>query len=191
MTDADPWTPEADWSNAVVELGRLAPVDPEQFDALDRRWLVLRSSFVVAAMVIVVGLGILLISVLPSAGVGFGLIGIGIIGGIALIGGIAAAFGSWGYLVRDHDLSVRKGIIHRQHITVPYNRVQHATVSSGPFDRALGLASLNVFTAGGVGAEIRIDGLNQHRARQLQRLVLTNVAKTARTAGDEGLMGAE
>ena len=73
-----------------------------------------------------------------------------------------------GYVVRDKDLVYKAGVLWRSVKAVPYNRVQHAETASGPIDRRYGLARLTVFTAGGSGGDLRIDGLSSDVAERLR-----------------------
>ncbi len=77
-----------------------------------------------------------------------------------------------GYVVRDKDLVFRNGVLFRQVTAVPYNRIQHVETSSSPLDRRFTLATLKVYTAGGSGSDLKIDGLGAERAEQLRGLVL-------------------
>ena len=47
------------------------------------------------------------------------------------------AFPYLGYQVREHDFSVRYGLITRTVETVPYNRIQNTEVNQGPLERRL------------------------------------------------------
>ena len=71
-----------------------------------------------------------------------------------------------GYVVRDKDLVYKAGVLWRSVKAVPYNRVQHAETASGPLDRRYGLARLTVFTAGGSGGDLRVDGLSSDVAER-------------------------
>lgn len=73
-----------------------------------------------------------------------------------------------GYLVREHDLSLRRGVLVRTTSTIPYNRVQHVGVDRGPIERLYGLATLQLRSAGGV---IGISGLTATDANRLKELV--------------------
>ncbi len=90
-----------------------------------------------------------------------------------------------GYLVREHDLSLRQGVIVRVTSTIPYNRVQHVGVDRGPIERLYGLATLQLRSAGGV---IGISGLTTADANRLKELVaaragMDDAGRTA-TTGD-------
>lgn len=77
-----------------------------------------------------------------------------------------------GYVVRDKDILFRKGVIWRSVTAVPYNRIQHVETSSTPLDRKFGLATLQLFTAGGSSGDLKIDGLAEARAEKLRVYVL-------------------
>jgi len=73
------------------------------------------------------------------------------------------------YQVRQHDLSYRTGVLARSVATVPFVRVQHARVAQGPVERAFGLATLAVNSA---GPDLNIAGLGIDDAERLRSLVV-------------------
>ncbi len=77
-----------------------------------------------------------------------------------------------GYVARDKDILFRKGIIWRSVTAVPFNRIQHVETSSTPLDRKFGLATLQLFTAGGSGGDLKIYGLGADTAEQLRVFIL-------------------
>lgn len=83
------------------------------------------------------------------------------------------AFRYRGWLVREHDVSVRSGVIRRSVTTAPFSRVQHASVHQGALERAVGLWSLKIFTAGNQFADLTVDGLKQGEAASLKEFVLS------------------
>jgi hypothetical protein len=85
--------------------------------------------------------------------------------GIALT---VARYRVWRYEVRDDSLFLERGVVTRVRTVVPYVRIQHVDVSRGPLERALGLASVVVYTAGSRGADVTIPGLTPERADDLQ-----------------------
>ncbi|WP_169628197.1 PH domain-containing protein [Ferrimonas futtsuensis] len=74
-----------------------------------------------------------------------------------------------GYMVREQDLVVRRGIFWQRHTCLTLSRLQHVTLSQGPLDRFYGLATLRGFTAGSPHAEITIPGLPSDQAEQLRQ----------------------
>ena len=83
-------------------------------------------------------------------------------------------FPRMGYVVRDKDILYRSGVLWRSVEALPFNRVQHTAIHSGPLDRRFGLAILGVFAAGdsqlevpGLAAEIA-EGLRVHISRKIE-----------------------
>lgn len=84
---------------------------------------------------------------------------------------------SWGYLERDDDLVVRRGLLFRQLTVVPYGRMQFIDVSAGPVDRFFGLATVQLHTAA-AATDARIPGLARDEADRLRdRLASLGEAK--------------
>jgi len=75
---------------------------------------------------------------------------------------------SWSYEVREDSLYLERGVLTHTRTVVPYVRIQHVDASRGPVERALGLATAVVYTAGSRGADVSIPGLTTDRADDLQ-----------------------
>ena len=73
-----------------------------------------------------------------------------------------------GYQLREHDLSLRSGVINHRVESLPFSRVQHVNINRGPIERALGLATLEVSSA---GPNITIPGLTDADAARIKLLV--------------------
>lgn len=72
------------------------------------------------------------------------------------------------YQLREHDLSLRSGVVSRAVETMPFARVQHVSVTRGAVDRALGLATLTVSSA---GPDISVFGLTPDDAERIKGLI--------------------
>lgn len=68
------------------------------------------------------------------------------------------------YRLSDQGIQIRRGVLWREVITVPRNRIQHTDVSQGPLERRFGLATLLVHTAGTEFARVALSGLENGRA---------------------------
>lgn len=77
-----------------------------------------------------------------------------------------------GIALREHDMAFRSGLYWQQTVLLPYNRIQHVEVSSGPLQRKYGLSSLKFFTAGGSGVDLKVDGLSSERAEQVRSFII-------------------
>ncbi len=85
-----------------------------------------------------------------------------------------------GYAVRDKDIVYKDGVFWRTVTAIPFNRIQHVEKSSTPLDRRFQLATLQLFTAGGSGGDLKIYGLPAKTAEKMRVFVLEKVG-----AGDE------
>ena len=115
--------------------------------------------------------------------------------GILLPVGVALFFGTvgavhallryrvWRYEVREDALYLERGVVTRVRTVVPFVRIQHVDTSRGPIERAIGLSTSVVYTAGSRGADVAIPGLEAERADDLQhrlkRLAIASEADTA------------
>lgn len=87
-----------------------------------------------------------------------------------------------GYVVRDKDILFCKGVIWQSVTAVPFNRIQHVETSSTPLDRKYGLATLQLFTAGGSSGDLKINGLDQTIAEELRVFILGKVGNIVENA---------
>jgi len=76
------------------------------------------------------------------------------------------------YAIREHDLVYRTGWLIQRVAVCPFNRIQHCSVTVSLLERRLGLASLSVFTAGSMGADIKIRGLKETDAARICDFIL-------------------
>lgn len=74
---------------------------------------------------------------------------------------------SWGYAERADDLVVSRGVMVRRTTVVPYGRMQFLDVTAGPFERAFGLATVQLHTAA-AASDARIPGLLAAEAARLR-----------------------
>lgn len=72
-----------------------------------------------------------------------------------------------GYAERADDLLIRKGILFRSMVVVPYGRMQYVDVQAGPLARAFGIASVQLHTAS-PNTDAVIDGLPPAEATRLR-----------------------
>lgn len=98
---------------------------------------------------------------------------------LGVIPAVSVAFGLWavwliprqvravGYAERADDLLIRKGIMFRSMVVVPYGRMQYVDVQAGPLARAFGIASVQLHTAS-PSTDAAIDGLTPVEATRLR-----------------------
>jgi membrane protein YdbS with pleckstrin-like domain len=84
-----------------------------------------------------------------------------------------------GYAEREDDLLVRRGVMFRSIVVVPYGRMQFVDVQAGPLARLLGYSSVQLHTAS-PGSDAHIDGLVPDEASRLRdRLAVRGEARLA------------
>lgn len=76
----------------------------------------------------------------------------------------AIEYRQWSYCLTADRIEIKKGIIFYSTTIIPITRIQHVTVSEGPFARLYGLAKVDITTAGSTS---EIDGLAVETAREL------------------------
>lgn len=80
------------------------------------------------------------------------------------------------YQFTDTEMEWRRGVWFKQTGIVPYNRITNVDISQGPIARSLGIASLNIHTAGysvagaGGAAELKIVGAE--RFEELRDIIM-------------------
>lgn len=74
---------------------------------------------------------------------------------------------SWGYAERERDLLIRRGVLVRRLVVVPYGRMQFVEVRQGPLDRLFGLASVRLHTAA-AATDAQIPLLTESEADRLR-----------------------
>ncbi|MCV2394995.1 PH domain-containing protein [Actinotalea sp. M2MS4P-6] len=84
-----------------------------------------------------------------------------------------------GYAERDDDLLIRRGVMFRSLVVVPYGRMQFVDVHAGPLDRWAGVASVQLHTAS-ASSDAAIPGLVPAEAARLRdRLAARGEARLA------------
>ncbi|MFD0710401.1 PH domain-containing protein [Paenibacillus sp. GCM10027626] len=84
----------------------------------------------------------------------------------------------WRYLVTEHEISLRHGIIVRKRTLIPMIRIQHVDSKQGPLMRAFGLASVTFSTAAG---SHEIPALTERTAEEVRQ----RIAHLARLSDEE------
>jgi membrane protein YdbS with pleckstrin-like domain len=83
-----------------------------------------------------------------------------------------------GYAVRDKDILYKSGVFWHTVTAVPFNRIQHVEKSSTPLDRRFDIATLQLFTAGGSGGDLKIHGLSEQTAENLRVFIIEKVGSS-------------
>ena len=98
-----------------------------------------------------------------------------LVGLVLILVGLVAftkfSFQKKGYAFREHDAIYKSGLISETTTIIPFNRVQHVALHQGFISRKLGLASIELFTAGGSSSDLEIPGLLLADAQIIKNLV--------------------
>lgn len=140
----------------------------ESLDPRVRRlWAI--QGLIVTAIVIAIGAAVTAVWSIagdpPAAALWAGLAGLAAVGAAASLAGARVAYRFLRFEVTPLGLYVQRGWLTRSWTIVPHSRIQAVETSSGPLERALGLASVEVRTAS--AATARVPGLDEARIARL------------------------
>ncbi|WP_297092353.1 PH domain-containing protein [uncultured Draconibacterium sp.] len=168
------------FTNAVILPENLPTLDSEQFNRLDKKYLSIIVIRLVLVFLIAFG-GCIAFLILSEATPGipvkiavsaFIVLWLAFSIGITLLG-----FPRKGYLVRENDISFKKGILFYKETSVPFNRIQHVEVTQGVLAKAYKISTLKLFTAGGNSSDLSIPGLPKNQAQQLKDFLSEKISK--------------
>lgn len=154
-----------------------APADIEWTSVSPRLAAVRRMILVIQLAVVAVALAVAAVLTSWNA-LWVGLIIPLLAGGFSWIA-IGRQVAAWGYAERADDLLIKRGLMFRQLVVVPYGRMQFVDVQAGPLERAFDVAQVQLHTAS-AGSDARIPGLNAVEAARLRdRLASRGQARLA------------
>ena len=85
-----------------------------------------------------------------------------------------------GYSLIEERLRVVRGVFFRADTVVPFGRVQHIDVGQDPFERAFGLATLTVHTAGTHNSSVSLPGLRHADATAMREDIRAAIRRDTR-----------
>ncbi len=168
-----------EFSNQVVLPDLLAPIEVQEFQGLEDKYKLIKQ--INSAILLVLALiGFFLIAYFSSLnipikvliGVPFILVVLFVLKLVLVILG----FPKKGYLLREQDVSYRRGLLIYKLTTIPFNRIQHVEVSQNIIEKSFGLSSVKIFTAGGSVSDLSIPGLLPDKAHQIESFLLSKVS---------------
>lgn len=163
------------FENAEIALESLPAADDVEWQILDRRF-VRRLQIRALINVAVAAGGLLVLQFLRlRTGIEFPVwlawIALAVVGTAGLLWPLVSV-PKKGYALRERDIIYRSGVLWRSVTAVPFNRIQHVETASTPLDRRFGLASLQLYTAGSSGGDLKIHGLPADVAERMRVFVL-------------------
>lgn len=88
-----------------------------------------------------------------------------------------ARYNARGYQISRDRLRVVRGVMWHSDTIVPFGRVQHIDVDQGPIERALGIATMTLHTAGSHNASISLPGLGHELAVQMREEIRAHIKR--------------
>jgi len=92
---------------------------------------------------------------------------------------------SRGFALREKDIHYKSGIVWHKTVSLPFNRIQHVEVESGPLERFFKLTTVKLFTAGGARADMSIPALTFERSSRLRSHLVEHAGVVESGAHDE------
>ena len=140
--------------------GQFHALDPQNV-AVERTSLLIIWAFVLVA--ILVGLAYLWlksgVDLVFLVSCGMGLV-VAVASGLFALLWPKIEYARMSYKVDPLGIEIHQGVLWRSQICVPIGRVQHADVGQGPLQRAFGVSTLTLYTAGTSHASVSIEGLD-------------------------------
>lgn len=137
----------ADWKRPSPRLRRVRRIE----------------ALVPTAVAVVVALALAFVNLFVGIGVALLVLAAGLVLDTLLQRRVSA----WGYVEREDDLLIRRGVMVRRLSVVPYGRMQFVDVTAGPIERSFGLATVKLHTAA-AATDARIPGLEADEAARLR-----------------------
>jgi membrane protein YdbS with pleckstrin-like domain len=78
------------------------------------------------------------------------------------------------YAIREFDVHFQSGLLFFSTVSQPIMRIQHIEIERGPIERSAGLATLQVYSAGGANHAFEIPGLVYEKAIELRQFILNH-----------------
>ncbi|USZ68577.1 PH domain-containing protein [Halorussus salilacus] len=116
------------------------------------------------------------------------LVGAALAGVAATVAWQVAYYRRFEYELTDEGLDIASGVVSRRHREIPLRRVQNVDISRNVVQRALGLAALDLETAGGGETEASLRYVGYDEAKRLQREIQRlkrDATRSDREVGDD------
>jgi membrane protein YdbS with pleckstrin-like domain len=136
---------------------------------------VVRIGWILAALPLVIGALVLESAELLPRGVF--LVPVLLLAALAILRVPLRRYQARGYQLGADRLRVVKGMLFRSDTVVPFGRVQHIDVRQGPVERAYGLGTLVLHTAGNHNASVSLPGLGYDDALAMREEIRAHVKR--------------
>lgn len=178
-----------DFSNNSVDLDLLPKYEEVSFLPIHSKyWNVMVINLLIFSIIVLLATAIAFVMVYKSTDVGVNFY-IAVLACVLVFVGMLfwfnrIAFKKKGYAIREKDLLYRSGILATTTTIIPFNRIQHIAVHEGVFSRMYGLASIEVYTAGGNSSDLNISGIEKQKAYAIKELLMKNLTNIKEVDSD-------
>ncbi len=76
------------------------------------------------------------------------------------------------FFIRNDELNIRKGVLNRTSLNIPFDRIQSINFQQTPLHRLFNVVKVEIDTAGSAKSEIALDALSREDAHQLREIIL-------------------
>ena len=104
-----------------------------------------------------------------------------------LTGSIIAYFKFY-YFVEGGELNVRKGVLKKTSLNVPFERIQSVDFEQNIIHQLFNVVSVKIDTAGSAGSELSIDAISRERADELRDYILKQRKAIKEEQDEEGVI---
>ncbi len=177
------------FSNDPIPVDHLPQLADDVFVSVNPRYVWGGLAGIAMTAVVVIGVAALIVwrsdaVVVPVA------VAVGIVVLLLAVGVVAVVESRrLAYQLRERDLSLRSGAFRHRVETIPFSRIQHVSVGRGLLERSLGLATLQVSSA---GPDFSVPGLSPSDAERIKAAIAERAALESEiddgTDGDAALI---
>ncbi len=168
------------FSNSVVLPENLPEIHQEEFNSLSKNYLkIILIRLAIFALFVTTGILAFIFFAGEEAPFFVKLIMICVIAIllIYLVVITILGFAKKGYMVREKDISFKRGLIVYKQTSVPFNRIQHVEVNQGVLEKIYNLSSLKIYTAGGTSSDLTIPGIAIETAHNLKAFLSEKISE--------------
>lgn len=94
------------------------------------------------------------------------------------------SFKKRGFALREKDIIYKHGLIAETTTIIPINRIQHVALDEGITSRSYGLATLQIYTAGGQTGHVHIAGIEVEKAKVIKEALVKRLDLLETTAAE-------
>jgi membrane protein YdbS with pleckstrin-like domain len=152
----------------TMDEDALTPLHPNYVKTMRIGWLIAIVPLVLAALVLE------LRGLLPAGVIVAPVVVLGI---YAVVRAPLRRYHARGFAMGSDRLRVARGLIFRSDTVVPFGRVQHIDVHQGPLERAYGLGTLVLHTAGNHNASVSLPGVAYDDALAMRETIRRHIGQ--------------